>query len=244
MNELNAPTIDYAGISPLIALTAGTCVTLLVGLLPARRRARHVRDGRAADTRDRVRALRLAVRRAEVPCRRRDALGRPRAVARLPLLHGRGRGARSLAARAPPPPYEPRRLLGAAARERHRHGRAGRRHKPRHAVPRYRAPLDPAVRHVRARPASAHVAGGRAQVPGDRLGRLRDPAVRARLHLRRERLHRLRPDRGLDLRVRPHRRPAAADRNRARARRAWRSRPRWRRSTSGRPTCTRVRPRP
>ena len=34
MNELNAPTIDYAGISPLIALTAGTCLTLLVGLFP------------------------------------------------------------------------------------------------------------------------------------------------------------------------------------------------------------------
>jgi NADH-quinone oxidoreductase subunit N len=34
MNELNAPYIDYAGISPLIALTAGTCVTLLVGLFP------------------------------------------------------------------------------------------------------------------------------------------------------------------------------------------------------------------
>jgi NADH-quinone oxidoreductase subunit N len=30
---LTAPAIDYAGISPLIALTAGTCVTLLAGLL-------------------------------------------------------------------------------------------------------------------------------------------------------------------------------------------------------------------
>ncbi len=36
MNELNAPTIDYAGISPLIALTAGTCLTLLMGLFPRR----------------------------------------------------------------------------------------------------------------------------------------------------------------------------------------------------------------
>ncbi len=34
MNELNAPHIDYAGISPLIALTAGTCITLLAGLFP------------------------------------------------------------------------------------------------------------------------------------------------------------------------------------------------------------------
>jgi NADH-quinone oxidoreductase subunit N len=34
MSTFDAPTIDYAGISPLIALTAGTCVTLLLGLLP------------------------------------------------------------------------------------------------------------------------------------------------------------------------------------------------------------------
>jgi NADH-quinone oxidoreductase subunit N len=33
---LNAPTIDYAGIAPLIALTGGTCLTLLAGLLPGR----------------------------------------------------------------------------------------------------------------------------------------------------------------------------------------------------------------
>ncbi len=36
MNELNAPTIDYAGVSPLIALTAGTCLTMLAGLFPRR----------------------------------------------------------------------------------------------------------------------------------------------------------------------------------------------------------------
>ena len=33
MNGFDAPYIDYAGISPLIALTAGTCITLLAGLL-------------------------------------------------------------------------------------------------------------------------------------------------------------------------------------------------------------------
>ena len=36
MSALDAPTIDYAGLSPLIALTAGTCVALLAGLLPRR----------------------------------------------------------------------------------------------------------------------------------------------------------------------------------------------------------------
>ena len=30
----NAPHIDYAGLSPVIALTAGICVVLLVGLIP------------------------------------------------------------------------------------------------------------------------------------------------------------------------------------------------------------------
>ena len=33
---LNAPTIDYGGLSPVIALTGGTCATLLAGLLPRR----------------------------------------------------------------------------------------------------------------------------------------------------------------------------------------------------------------
>ena len=37
MNGFDAPYIDYAGISPLIALTAGTCVTLLAGLFPGAR---------------------------------------------------------------------------------------------------------------------------------------------------------------------------------------------------------------
>jgi NADH-quinone oxidoreductase subunit N len=36
MNGFDAPHIDYAGISPLIALTAGTCVTLLAGLFRGR----------------------------------------------------------------------------------------------------------------------------------------------------------------------------------------------------------------
>ena len=36
MSSFDAPTIDYAGLSPLLALTAGTCVTLLAGLFPGR----------------------------------------------------------------------------------------------------------------------------------------------------------------------------------------------------------------
>ncbi|HEX6586446.1 MAG TPA: NADH-quinone oxidoreductase subunit N [Solirubrobacterales bacterium] len=34
MSEFNAPHIDYAGLSPVIALTAGLCVVLMAGLLP------------------------------------------------------------------------------------------------------------------------------------------------------------------------------------------------------------------
>ena len=33
MTEFNAPDVDYAGLSPVIALTAGMCVVLLVGLI-------------------------------------------------------------------------------------------------------------------------------------------------------------------------------------------------------------------
>jgi NADH-quinone oxidoreductase subunit N len=34
MSDFNAPHIDYAGLSPVIALTAGMCIVLLVGLIP------------------------------------------------------------------------------------------------------------------------------------------------------------------------------------------------------------------
>jgi NADH-quinone oxidoreductase subunit N len=34
MSDFNAPHIDYAGLSPVIALTVGLCVVLLVGVLP------------------------------------------------------------------------------------------------------------------------------------------------------------------------------------------------------------------
>ena len=34
MTDFNSPDIDYAGLSPVIALTAGICVVLMVGLIP------------------------------------------------------------------------------------------------------------------------------------------------------------------------------------------------------------------
>ena len=37
MSEFNAPDIDYAGLAPIIALTVGMCVVLMVGLLRVNR---------------------------------------------------------------------------------------------------------------------------------------------------------------------------------------------------------------
>ncbi len=162
MNELNAPHIDYAGLSPLIALTAGTCVTLLVGLFP--RSAGRVLSVTAALL-TLAAAFGLSVWQFGEPkslvegALRSDDLALSldfifyTAAAVALVLSLRERAA---------PADEPRGLLGPAARERHRHGRAGGRHQPRHAVPRNRAALDSAVCHVRARPAPAHVARGRA----------------------------------------------------------------------------------
>ena len=39
MSTLNAPEIDYAALSPVIALTAGLCVVLLAGVFDAIKRA-------------------------------------------------------------------------------------------------------------------------------------------------------------------------------------------------------------
>ena len=54
-----------------------------------------------------------------------------------------------------------------------------RRREPDHALHRPRAALDPALRAVRDRPAPAHLARGRAEVPGGRVGGLGDAALRA-----------------------------------------------------------------
>ena len=90
---------------------------------------------------------------------------------------------------------------------------------PDHAVRRPRAAVDPALRALRERGAARHLARGRAQVPGDRLGRLGHAALRAGAHLRRHRPDRLRRDRRRDRRHRLAQRPAAADRHRARGHR-------------------------
>ena len=244
MNELNAPHIDYAGLSPLIALTAGTCVTLLAGLFPRPRRPRAVGVDGAAHARDGVRPLGLAVRRAEVARRGSAALRRPVAVARLRLLRGgRGRpGAVAARARRTAPSaladYSALLLasvtgmvvlasainlvtlfLGIELL----------------SIPLYvmcaldlhrRTSLESGLKYlVIGSVGSATLLYGLAFIYG---------ASGSTDFAR---------DRARDRRGGHRRRPAAADRNRAARSPASRSRPRSRRSTSGRPTSTRARPR-
>ena len=102
------------------------------------------------------------------------------------------------------------RVLRPAARVDHGHGRARAGREPDHAVRRARAAVDPALRAVRERGTPRDLARGRAQVPGDRLGRLGDAALRAGADLRRDRPDRLRRDRRRDRGHGLARRPAAA----------------------------------
>ena len=142
MNELNAPHIDYAGISPLIALTAGTCLTLLAGLLP-RRAGRVLSVSTALLTL--ATAFGLSVWQFGEPkslvegALRSDDL----ALSLDFVFYTAAAAALVLSLRERPHlPTSLGGLLRAAARERHRNGRAGGRHQPRHAVPRDRAALD------------------------------------------------------------------------------------------------------
>ena len=187
------PHIDYAGLSPLIALTAGTCADAAGRAFP--------RPGRARARRCRPRWSTLAAASGLSVWQFGENKSIVEGALRLDdlalsldfIFYAAAAVALVLSLRERPPcRTSARRLLRAAARERHRHGRAGGRQQPGDAVPRHRAAVDPAVRDVRAGLRRAHVAGGGAQVPGDRLGRLRDAALRARVHLRRDRLDRLR----------------------------------------------------
>ena len=63
--SFTAPEVDYAGLSPVIALTAGICVVLLAGLVGERRQRLVVSTPLAGHARDRRRAVHLAVGRAQ-----------------------------------------------------------------------------------------------------------------------------------------------------------------------------------
>ena len=236
--SFTAPEIDYAGISPLIALTAGLCVVLLSGVITENRWTPTLLSlatlGAAAglciwqwgENQDLVAG---ALRLDDLGARRvadRDRVGgvrRPDDAAR----------ARRRARRA-------RRLPGAAARLGAGDGDPGDVAEPDHALRRARAALGPALRPLRLGALAPRVARVRAQVPDRRLAGLGDAALRARVHLRRVRLDRLHrhPRRASAGALR---RPAPPGRDRRSRRPGSRSRSRWRRFTSGRPTSTRAR---
>ena len=214
------PHIDWAALSPLIALIGGALVVLIVGLLPGR----GIRErGVPVLT---IAALGVALgmtiwqwHDADVDHLGRAAGRRPRPRAR-PHLHRRRAGRRP----AVPGPRRaraigPRRVPRAAALR-----VAGmlvlvEAAEPGDPLPRARAAVDLAVRAVRQRAAARALAGVGAEVPRHRLGRVGHPAVRPRADLRRHRVDGLRR----------HRRgaqgkrgvgPAAADRRRTGRRRA------------------------
>ena len=78
---MKGPTIDWAAISPLIALTAGACVVLMVGCCGRRSRATGGAGADGADARRRRRARRLAVGREHERDRGRAGDRRPDARA-------------------------------------------------------------------------------------------------------------------------------------------------------------------
>ena len=193
---MKGPTIDWAAISPLIALTAGACLVLMVGLLrPAFARHAVVPGLTGADARRRGRARRLAVGREHERDRGRAGDRRPDAGAADDLRGRRARGGGAVAAVAGRGRGGRGRVPRAAARRRARHGRARGRDEPRVAVHRLRAALDPLVRHVRDGAAARDVARVRPEVPDRRVARVGGAALRPGAALRRDGLDGLRRDR-------------------------------------------------
>ena len=191
--SFEAPHIDYAGLSPVIALTAGMVVVLLAGLIGGRRQ-RFVVAGLAVIALATTAGL-LIWQWAEPP---QDLVAGALVIDKLSI-------AISLIAVRAAAFVVPLTLREPAAEDRHGDfqalllcsvlgmvtARPGA--EPDHAVRRDRAAVDPAVRAVRVGTEPRRVARVRAQVPDRRLDRLGDAAVRARVHLRRlglDRLHR------------------------------------------------------
>ena len=205
------PHIDWAGLSPLLALLGAATLVLLHRPPAPARGARGPRPAaRAGGLPRRHRPGHLAVRRAEGPHRRRPAPRRPHDRALVRVLHRRRGGGAAVVARGGPARGGARRVLRAAAHLGRGHVGARRRAEPGDAVPRARAAVDPALRAVRDRDAPRDLARVGAEVPHHRLGRLGHPALRPGLHLRRDGVDRLLGHRAR--RGRPDERLAAADR--------------------------------
>ena len=260
MNTFTAPTIDWTALSPILITLGGAVVVLLVSLfLPLGVRRPFaaavagicfVAAGAAAIALFAADDDRPRDRRGRDPPRppgrvRPGARHGDRAPRRARLLPGAGQGGpRRRVLRAPPDGDE-------------RDGVLRRREQPDDALPRPRVVLDLPLHPHGHRGRAAERAGGEPQVPDRRQLRLRDPALRERVRLRRDRRARLRRDRGGNGRRRAavrrrrpgddHRRPGVqglrspvphvdARRLRGRAdaghRASWPPRPRWRPSSS------------
>ena len=216
---VKAPEIDYQGFAPVFATVGGAIVVLIAGLFPGRFVQRALVPLLAAA------ALVVAIVFSIVnwePGVVEPIISGALSIDTLALFmsllfYVAGLAAIALSLRSETRPGgRRRRVLRADARLDRRHDAARRRREPRDAVRRPRAAVDPALRALRvvgARPPLARVG---IEVPGSRLGRLGDPALRPRLRLRRHGPHRLLRHLGRDRRQRLRRRPAAADRRRAR----------------------------
>ena len=214
--HLKGPHVDFAGLSPLIALLGGAVVVLAVGLIGSRLGARA--GGAGPDprlARSRPRADDLAVERSEVDRlgrasdRRPVARAEPRADRRR-RLHGAARVALAGRARS-----GARRVPRTASDLDRRHVAARRRAEHRHPVRGPRASVDPAVRSLRHRDEAGAFARVGAEVPDHRLRRLGHAAVRHRDDLRRYRRDGFQRDRKRPVEREPGERSADPDRDRA-----------------------------
>ena len=174
-------------------------------------------DRRARDHR---RALHLAVGREQGPGRGRAATGRAGAGGGADRDPGRRGGPGAGDARARRRGRRAGRVRGAAAGLGAGDGDPEPGPEPGQLLHRARAALDPALRDVRVGDPQGALAGVGPEVPGDRLGRLGDAALRLRDALRRLRLDRLQRDRRVARLRRPGRRLADPDRDRDGRRRA------------------------
>ena len=192
MTTPKGPHIDWAGLSPLLALLGGATLVLLIGLL----RPRAVREVL-------VPLLALAGFLAAIGLgiwqwgEQKDLIAGALRLDDLTIVLSfvfcaGGAAAVLLSWRAVAPARGgARRVLRADADLGRGHVGARRGAEPRDAVPRPRAAVDPALRAVRDRDAPRDLARVGAEVPHHRLGRLGDAALRPGLPLRRDGLDRL-----------------------------------------------------
>ena len=215
----HAPDMDYAALSPLIALTAGVCFVLLLPRPRARSRFEPHSDSNldrahVVDPGDGRGAPDLALERPGRTRRRGAAARRPGDLDLADRDHRRGLRRPALDPRAGRRAGGRRRVPRAAARLGARDDAAGAGAEPGHLLRRDRDPLDPPLHPLRDQPAARAVARVGAQVPDRRLARLGDAALRHGLPLRRLGLDRLRRHRRRHRPRRAAQRPAGPRRHR------------------------------